>query len=104
MLATKSLLESAWKKDFNDFAPDMGVSVAFATNRDKAFQADADVFVTNHDAAKWLAKQSASFFKRFDTLIIDESTAFKHHTSQRSKAVAKISKYFEFRRLLYWYS
>ena len=100
VLATKSLLESAWKKDFNEFAPDMGVSVAFATNRDKAFACDADVYVTNHDAAKWLAKQPASFFKRFDTLIIDESTAFKHHTSQRSKAVAKIAKHFEYRRLL----
>lgn len=100
VLATKSLLESAWQKDFNEFAPDMGVSVAFATNRDKAFQCEADVYVTNHDAVKWLAAQPKSFFARFDTLIIDESTAFKHHTSQRSAAVAKIAKYFDYRRLL----
>ena len=100
VMATKSLLESAWQKDFNEFAPDMGVSVAYATNRDKAFECDADVYVTNHDAAKWLAAQPKSFFAKFDTLIIDESTAFKHHTSQRSKAVAKITKYFKYRRLL----
>lgn len=99
-MATKSLLESAWQKDFNEFAPNMGVSVAYATNRDKAFECDADVYVTNHDAAKWLAAQPKSFFAKFDTLIIDESTAFKHHTSQRSKAVAKITKYFKYRRLL----
>ena len=72
VMATKSLLESAWQKDFNEFAPDMGVSVAYATNRDKAFECDADVYVTNHDAAKWLAAQPKSFFAKFDTLIIDE--------------------------------
>ena len=96
VVATKSLLEAAWQKDFNEFAPDMGVSVAFAATREKAFQAQADVYVTNHDAVKWLAQQPKSFFARFDTLIVDESTAFKHHTSQRSAAVAKIAKYFEF--------
>lgn len=100
ILATKSLLETAWKKDFNEFAPDIGVSVAYATNREKAFEAKADVYVTNHDAVKWLASKPKTFFKKFDTLIIDESTAFKHHTSQRSKAAAKIAKHFTYRRLL----
>ena len=100
VLATKSLLEPAWQGDFAKFAPDMGVSVAYATNRDRAFACDADVYVTNHDAAKWLAAKPKAFFAKFDTLIIDESTAFKHHTSQRSKAIAKIAKYFEFSRLL----
>lgn len=100
VLATKSLLESAWKNDFEKFAPDMGVSIAYATNREKAFEADADVYVTNHDAAKWLAAKPKSFFKKFDTIIIDESTAYKHGASQRSRAVAKIVKYFEYRRLL----
>lgn len=100
VVATKSLLEAAWQKDFNEFAPDMGVSVAFAATREKAFKTQADVYVTNHDAVKWLAQQPKSFFARFDTLIVDESTAFKHHTSQRSAAVAKITKYFEWRRLL----
>lgn len=100
VIATKSLLEAAWQKDFAEFAPDMGVVCAFASNRDKAFAADADVYVTNHDAVKWLAAQPKSFFAKFDTLIVDESTAFKHHTSQRSKALAKIVKYFRFRRLL----
>lgn len=97
VLATKSLLESAWKEDFAKFAPDMTVIPCFAENREKAFAQDCDVYVTNHDAANWLIKQKPSFFKRFDTLIIDESTAFKHHTSQRSKAVAKIKKYFQYR-------
>lgn len=100
VIATKSLLDSAWKADFNEFAPDMGVSVAFAANREQAFACDTDVYVTNHDAVKWLATKPKAFFAKFDTLIIDEANAYKHHTSQRSKAIAKIAKYFRFRRLL----
>lgn len=100
VLATKSLLDSAWKFDFRRFAPDMAVSVAHAANREKAFAANADVYVTNHDAVKWLATKPASFFRKFDTLIIDESTAFKHHTSQRSKAVVKIAKHLDWRRIM----
>lgn len=100
VIATKSLLQPAWQNDFHNFAPDMGVSIATATNREKAFQAVADVYVTNHDAAKWLAEQKPAFFKKFDTLIIDESTAFKHGTSQRSKAMAKVVKHFTYRRAL----
>lgn len=97
VLATKSLLEPAWKADFRKFAPDMKVSVAFARNRTEAFAADADVYVTNHDAVKDLFKKPVSFWNKFDTIIIDESTAYKHHTSQRSKAVAKLAKNFKYR-------
>lgn len=98
ILATKSLLDAAWKHDFHTFAPDMVVSLAFASNRQEALRRkDADVVVTNHDAAKDLAKLPDAFWNDFDTLIIDESTAFKHHTSQRSKAVAKLAKHFKYR-------
>jgi len=100
VLATKSLLDTAWRLDFNEFAPDMGVVTAYAHNRAEAFAANADVYVTNHDAVNWLIKQPASFFKKFDTLIVDEGTAFKHHASMRSKALAKLVKYFDYRRIL----
>ena len=100
VLATKSLLQSAWEEDIKKFAPHLTTSVAWAVNREAAFRVDVDIYITNHDAAKWLVKQSPAFFKRFDTLIIDESTAMKHRTSGRSKAVAKIAKHFTWRRLL----
>lgn len=97
VLATKSLLDSAWKRDFHAYAPDMKVSLAYASNRKAALAAEADVVVTNHDAVKELVKLSDGFWSEFDTLIIDESTAFKHHTSQRSKALAKLAKHFKYR-------
>ena len=95
VLAPRSLLRSVWANDLRKFAPQLRVSVADASNRAAAFEADADVYVTNIDAVKWIAEQKSVFFKRFDELVIDESTAYKHHTSQRSKSVSKISKFFK---------
>lgn len=95
VIAPKSLLRSAWENDFHKFAPQVVVSVCPANKREEGFARTADVYVTNIDAAIWLAKQKPAFFKGFDTLIIDEITAFKHFTSKRSRAAAKIVKYFE---------
>jgi len=100
VLAPRSLLRSTWFNDFKKFAPSIKVSVATAADRGEMFAQDADVYVTNVDAVKWLAKQKDSFFKKFDTLIIDESSAYKHATSQRSKAAAKIAKHFKYRRAM----
>lgn len=100
VLAPRSLLRSTWYNDFKKFAPTMKVSVATAADRVESFNAAADVYVTNIDAAVWLAKQPKAFFAKFDTLIIDESSAYKHMSSNRSKAVAKITKHFEYRRAM----
>lgn len=100
VIAPKTLLESAWAADFDTFAPEISYQVAYAENRIEAFSTPADVYITNTDAARWLAEQDKNFFKSFDTLIIDESSYFKHYTSKRSKAMAKISPMFERRALL----
>lgn len=100
VLGPRSILKNAWEKDFRTFAPDMKVSIATAANREAAFKITADAYVTNHDAAKWLVKQKASFWDRFDEIVIDESTAFKHYTAQRSRAACKIVNHFKRRSLL----
>jgi SNF2 family DNA or RNA helicase len=100
VLCPKSLISCAWGKDFKTFAPDMKVSLAYADNREDAFATDADVYVTNIDAALWLVAKKDKFFAKFEHLIIDESTSVKHGTSKRSRAVAKLRKHFDVRRLL----
>lgn len=97
VLAPRSLLRSVWVNDIAKFAPNLRVSVADANNREAAFAEDADVYITNVDAVKWLAERKPAFFARFSELVVDESTAYKHHTSQRSKAAAKIAKHFKYR-------
>lgn len=97
VLGPKSSLESTWERDFNEFAPDMECSVAYARNRQQAFDAEADVFITNHDAVRWLVRQRPAFFNKFESLIIDEISAFKHRTSLRSRCLRKLVKYFRYR-------
>ena len=99
VLAPRSLLRNVWHADAAKFTPELTVSVANAINRDAAFKAKADVYVTNLDAVTWLARQPKSFFSKFSELVVDESEAYKHHTSARSKAVGKIARYFN-RRIL----
>ncbi len=90
-------MRPAWGNDIKKFFPHLNYSIAYAANRQEAFNRDADIYITNHDAVKFLASQKPAFFKGFDTLIIDESSAFKHRTSERSKSLRKIAKMFKYR-------
>ena len=100
VVAPKSLLQCAWGNDIAAYAPELRVSIAYASNREEAFQTPADVYIVNTDGVKWLQKQKPKFFAQFKVLVVDESTSFKHHTSQRSKALFSIAKHFERRHLL----
>lgn len=100
VVCPKSLMYAAWANDIKKFAPHLTVSVATAANRKKALAAKADVYIINTDGVKDLLAYGKPFFRNFGRLVVDESTAFKHHTSKRSKAIAKLSKSFEFKRLM----
>lgn len=97
VIAPKTLLKTAWGNDATEFVPDMKVTLCYADKREKYFAEDSDIYVANTDAVTWLVKQKPAFFRRFDTLAIDEITSFKHYTSARSRAVNKIKKHFEYR-------
>jgi SNF2 family DNA or RNA helicase len=93
VLAPKSILEPAWAADARKFTPLLRTSVAYASNRAAAFTREADIYITNHDAVKWLAENTNLLRKQKVTLlIVDEGSAYKHHTSQRSKALRDLIK------------
>lgn len=101
ILAPKTLLETAWGGDLDRFHPDLRYSVAYAANREAAFEREAQVYITNLDAVKWLAERPKRWWsKHFGsrrTLLIDESSFYKNKDSQRSKAAAQIRDLFEYR-------
>ena len=96
VLAPLSILAASWGDDCTKFQPGLTYAVAYARNRAEAFKADVDIVITNHDAVKWLMKNK-QYLDGFDTLCIDEFTAFKNKDSQRSKAAARLSEHFEYR-------
>lgn len=95
VFAPKSILVPAWANDIKQFAPNLTYVVATAANRTKAFNMDVNIYITNHDAVKWVDDNLN--LDDFDIIIIDEITAFKHRTSQRSKAMKRVVKEFKFR-------
>jgi len=94
VLAPLSILEAAWGEDIKKFQPDIKYGVAYARNREKVFkQDDLDMVITNFEAVNFLRKNS-SYCKQFDTIVIDEFTAFKNRTAKRSKNLKDIIQHF----------
>lgn len=100
VLCPRTIMRAVWESGIHEIAPHLRVAVADAKFRKKLNPADYDVYIANHDAVKWLATQPAGFWQGFREIVIDESTAFKHQTSQRSKALTKIVKRFKWRAAL----
>lgn len=56
-------------------------------NRNKALQANADIYIINRENVEWLVK---NVHFDFDCLVIDELSSFKSHTSKRFKALQSV--------------
>lgn len=99
VVCPKTLMRSAWGNEIDNYFPGITYSIADAAHRAEAFAVDSSVVITNTDAVTSLAK-APNLLRGFSKLIIDESTSFKHATSQRSKAMRTIANRFERRSLL----
>ena len=94
VVCPKTLMEVAWIDDAAKFTPELVVIPSYAPHKEELFNIKANIFVINVDAAVWLSKRPRSFFAKFDMLVLDESSKFKHHTSKRSRALNKIKRHF----------
>lgn len=96
VIAPLTILKSAWADDIVRFFPDLRYEIAHGSvkNRTEAFKSSSHVVIMNHDGVRWLHKHM-DLLEGFSDLIIDEFTAFKNRSSQRSTAMLKISKNFE---------
>ena len=92
VVAPKSILMPAWGNDIDKFGPELSYSIATAEQRKKAFDADVEVVIVNHDAVVWLAKEGKKYLDSFEFVVLDESTAFKRATTHRSKAALEIRR------------
>lgn len=90
-----TILKSAWGGDIDQFT-EFTYAIAHGSlhKRKAAFDGNADIVLINHDGIKWLIS-NLDALEGFTDVIIDESTAYKNRTAQRSKAAAKITNLFE---------
>jgi SNF2 family DNA or RNA helicase len=84
---------SKWS-DFNH----MVVSVLHGPNKQWNLEAEADLYIINPEGLKWLLNNPK--FQGFDVLVIDESTKFKSHASQRFKLLKNSLSLFKRRWIL----
>lgn len=102
VLAPLSILHPAWGDDIAKWTPHLSYGVSTAGSHKKryrAFEEGADIVITNHDAIKFLDKER-DLLEGFDMFVVDESTAYKNGTSQRSKAVGRVANHFDRRVLM----
>lgn len=102
VFAPLSILRPSWAADCREFTPHLTCSVVTAKEKLKALPpaVQADIYVINHDAINWLLKQWKPTPGERWVLVIDEVPAFKHRTSQRSKAMAQFRHPFDWRWFL----
>ncbi|MGN0327709.1 MAG: SNF2-related protein [Lachnospira sp.] len=60
-----------------------------ATQRKKALQVDADIYIINRENVPWLINTSGIPFD-FDMVVVDELSSFKNHQTARHKALMKV--------------
>lgn len=103
VVAPLSILKPSWADDVSKWLGDAySVSIAYAKNRQEAFRSSSDILITNHDAVKWMISKPEIMREAFPEgwthwLAIDEATAFKNPTSQRSKAMLTVRTFFDVR-------
>lgn len=93
IIAPKKVAENTWTKERDkwDHLKDLRISVVLGSAKERrtALDAPADIYITNRENTKWLV----DLYKHdwpFDVVVLDESSSFKNHQSQRFKALKAI--------------
>lgn len=94
VVAPKSVAEATWSAEVAKWNHLAGLRVSLilgtAKQRERAIEADADLYVISRDNLVWLIKHLDRDLTRFDTLILDELSSFKNPKAQRFKAVRTV--------------
>lgn len=93
IIAPKTVAEDTWQAEAQKWDHLRGLTfstiLGSAAKRKAALAARADIYVINRENTVWLVKELGHKWD-FDTVVLDESTSFKSHQSQRFKAMKAI--------------
>ena len=110
VIAPKHAVQNTWPNELNkwDVFEDVTYTCVVGTVKERlaALRARPQLTIINRDNVKWLIDVMIKQMKKkrcgfpFDALIIDESTSFKNHKTQRFKAIKKLSAFLEYKVIL----
>lgn len=93
IVAPLRVAESTWSDEVDKWEHLQGTRIiqilGDVKKREAALQENAYVYTINRENVPWLVKRLGKHWD-FDMLVIDESSSFKNHQSQRFKALCKI--------------
>lgn len=93
IIAPKKVAENTWTKERDkwDHLKDLRISVVLGTVKERmeALATPADIYIINRENTKWLVDLYRHDWP-FDAVVLDESSSFKNHQSQRFKALKAI--------------
>lgn len=86
-----STLQSVWGREIFTNFPHRKYTIAHGSKdyRSKMIKSDSDFCIINHDGV--VSMEEDLIDAKFDLIIIDELTAFKKHTNNRSKSMKRIA-------------
>lgn len=91
IVATKRVAESVWQQEADkwEHLKHLRISrvIGSPKQRKEALKANAHIYVISRDNVQWLAAQYGGSKVPFEMMVIDESSGFKNHKSQRFKAL-----------------
>lgn len=93
IVAPLSTLDFVWAAELLEKLPHRTFQVLHGSKQERLRRLETKVhyYIINHDGIKTIEK--ALIAKKFDAIIIDELTAFKNNTSQRTKCMQRIVKH-----------
>jgi len=93
IIAPLRVANTVWHTEAKNWEHTKGLKFSIVTgkleDRVKALQRSADIYVINRENVKWIVEYYKSKWP-FDMVVIDESSSFKSHASQRFKALKKV--------------
>jgi len=91
VIGTKRVAESVWKQEARKWAHlrDLKISIVAGTPAERvaALKVPAHIYTIGRDNVQWLCAHYGGSRLPFDMEVIDESSSFKNHKSQRFKAL-----------------
>lgn len=99
VIAPLAVARTTWPEEHETWAPDLTMSVAVGSRKEReaAIRSDVDVTVVNRENTCWLCDQVARDEWPWQTVVIDELSGFKNRQSKRFRAL--ISRRHEMRRV-----
>lgn len=84
IIAPLRVVHTVWRQEVDKWGFDLSVGILHGSNKDTIIRQKHDIYLINPEGVKWLHDKHIRFIDSFNfMLVVDESTLFKNHSSQR---------------------